>query len=191
VTGNARFRSFEESATVAGHNLWFETRLFEVLGAWVAAERDPEAKLAFGRHSFRHAGHAQLWRNRLPTVPEARWQAGVLTVPSDAGLAAFVDVLGETVGPDQTIERLVGAYRVAGPRLVSTYRDHLEEADPVNEGPTIRGLHLMAADELDAWRDGERLLERMLRSRADVDRAGAHQARLEALLVESGVIERA
>ena len=43
--------------------------LFEVLGRWVADEPDPARQRWFATAAHRHAWHAELWRERRPSIP--------------------------------------------------------------------------------------------------------------------------
>ena len=43
-------------------------------------------------------------------------------------------------------------------------------------------------DEFDDWRDGEMMIQSLIETPDDVERAAAHQARLETLMVEAGGI---
>jgi hypothetical protein len=167
---------------VAGHCRWLETRLFEVLGAWVAAEPDPEVKAMLAAHSLRHAWHAEVWHARLPRV--AHLDADALTVPAGEGVAGVVGALERAAGADQTVERLVGMARLVLPRLVAAYRARLQAAHPLADGPTVRWLGLVLADEAAALAELDRLLQARLDGdgRALVERAAAFQVELESLL---------
>ncbi|HEX2272501.1 MAG TPA: hypothetical protein VHG90_01340 [Acidimicrobiales bacterium] len=167
---------------MAGHSRWLETRLYEVLGAWVAVEPDPEVKSAFAAHSLRHAWHAEVWRERVPKV--AHLDADALTVPAGEAVAGMVGALEEAAGADQTIERLVGVARLVLPRLVAAYRVRLEAAHPLADGPTVRWLGLVLADEGAALAEVDRLLQARLDGdgRPLVERAAAFQVALEPLL---------
>jgi hypothetical protein len=177
-----RFLGFEDAARLAGQCQWFEMRLFEVLGGWAESEDDPRAKLLLRAHSFRHAWHGDLWKGRLPVSGPLEGPA--LTAPAGDGVAAVLEGLASARGP----ERLAGLYRVVMPHLVTAYTRHLEEADPAAEAPTVRWLRLIVADEVAAWREGERLLEDLVAGSAEVDRAGAEQSRMERLVVAAGAI---
>ncbi len=100
--------------------------------------------------------------------------------PGRPALAAVVTALASS---PTTVEKLAGVYRVVLPHQVAAYQRHLDAASAVTDGPTIRALKLVLADELADWRQGEFLLQQMLGSTEDVERASAHQARLEALLI--------
>jgi hypothetical protein len=178
--------SLEASARRIGHYCWIEMRAFEILGAWTASVPDPAVKTVLATHSRQHGWHAGLWHDLLPMIGESGVDS--LIAPPNRGLVAFVDALASAEAADLTIERLVGAYRVLEPRSVSTYRDHLEHTSPISDGPTIRVLRLVLADQLAHWHEGEALLQGELQSDADVGRASSHQLRLETLLVAAGGI---
>jgi hypothetical protein len=84
------------------------------------------------------------------------------------------------------LERLVGAYRVVVPRLVAAYTAHLNHTSAAADAPTARALGLVLADEVAAWREGELLVQSLIASAADAQRAADHQARLEALIADAG-----
>jgi hypothetical protein len=152
-----------------------------VLGGWVATEPDPEVKAALAAHSLRHAWHAEVWRDRLPRV--AHLDADELTVPAGRGVERVLEALRATGGADQTLERLVGVGRLMLPRLAAAYRARREAAHPLADGPTVRWLGLVLADEASALAEVDRLLQARLDAdgRA-VERAGAFQLELESLL---------
>jgi hypothetical protein len=172
--------SLVEAARVVGGYAWWEERLFETLGAWVPVVPEAEVKLRLAADSHHHAWHASLWRERLPELREMQGQQFVVAPAERPGSAAFVAAVGAA---PTTIEKLVGVYRVALPRQVATYQRHLDRASAVADGPTIRALELVLADELADWRRGELLIQDHLSSAGDVERGAAHQARLETLLL--------
>jgi hypothetical protein len=175
--------TLEDAARRAGHHRWAELRLFELLGAWVPAVPEPEVKIRVHTEARRHAWHAELWAERLPAIaPDAVER---LTVPADDGVRALVEVLARADG-GTTIERLVGVYRVLLPYLVATYRSHLEAAPAVSEGPAIRALTLVLHDEEEDRRRGELLLQSLLRTGEDVERAAVQQDRLGSVLASAG-----
>ena len=182
MSSPAPLLTLEDAARVAGHCRWLEARLFEVLGAWVTAEDDAEVKAMLAAHSLRHAWHADVWRDRLPLV--AHLDPEGLTAPAGEGVAAVVDALAEASGDDQTVERLAAAARFVLPRLAAAYRSRMEAAHPLADGPTVRWLGLVVADEAAALAEAERLLEARLDrgDRAAVERAAAFQVGLETLL---------
>jgi hypothetical protein len=176
----------EESARRVGHYKWIEMRLFEVLGGWVATVPELDVKMRLGTHCYHHAWHAELWHKRLPELREMNPDR--LTVPPNDAMVAFVDALTEPEAPELTIEKLVGAYRVLIPHKIAAYTYHLNNTSTITDAPTIRSLRFVLQDEADDWRDGEMLLQSLIETPEDVDRAAAHQARLEKLLVAAGGI---
>jgi hypothetical protein len=167
-----------DAARVLGGYVWLEERLFEILGGWVPEVPEPEAKLLLAGDSQHHAWHASLWRDRLPALREL--DVDELVAPSRPALSALVAALSAS---PTTVEKLAGVYRVVLPHQVAAYQRHLDAASAVTDGPTIRALRLVLADELADWRGGEFLLQQALGSAEDVQRASAHQGRLESLLI--------
>jgi hypothetical protein len=176
----------EETARRVGHYKWIEMRLFEALGGWVATVPELDVKMRLGTHTYHHAWHAELWHKRLPELREMNPER--LTLPPNDEMVAFVEALTAPEAPEQTIEKLVGVYRVLIPHKIAAYTYHLNGTSPITDAPTIRSLKFALQDELDDWRDGEMLIQSMLESPGEVERAAAHQARLETLLVAAGGI---
>jgi hypothetical protein len=166
------------TARTLGGYAWLEARLFEILGAWVHDVPEPEVKIQLAADSHHHAWHAALWRERLPV---SQGTDGEHLVAPAGPWAAFVTAFQRST---TTVERLVALYRVVLPRQVANYQDHLDTASSITDGPTIRALELVLADDLADWRRGERLLQRHLVSPREVAQAAAHQGTLEALLVD-------
>lgn len=176
----------EESARRIGNYKWVEMRLFEALGGWVATVPELDVKMRLGTHTYHHAWHAELWHKRLPELREMNPDR--LTQPANEHVVAFFDAMTEPEGPGETIEKLVGVYRVLLPHKIAAYTYHLNNTSPITDAPTIRSLKHALADEVDDWRDGELLLQSLIETEEEVQRAATRQARLEALLVRAGGI---
>lgn len=176
----------EESAKRVGHYAWIEMRLFEALGGWVATVPELDVKLRLGTHCYKHAWHAELWRKRLPELREMNPDR--LTVPANDEVVAFMDAVTAPEGPGETIEKLVGVYRVLIPHKIAAYTYHLNNTSTITDAPTIRSLTFALGDEFDDWRDGEMLIQSLLDTEEEVERAAAHQARLETLVMRAGGI---
>jgi len=176
----------EESARRVGNYKWIEMKLFEVLGGWVATVPELDVKMRLGTHCYKHAWHAELWHKRLPELREMNPER--LTQPANDELVAFVDAMTEPEAPEQTIEKLVGVYRVLIPHKIAAYTYHLNNTSTITDAPTIRSLKFALQDEFEDWRDGEMLIQSLIDSDAEVDRAAAHQARLEKLMLAAGGI---
>jgi len=176
----------EETARRVGHYKWAEMKLFEALGGWVATVPELDVKMRLGTHCYHHAWHADLWHKRLPELREMNPDR--LTVPPNDAMVRFVAALTEPEAADLTIEKLVGVYRVFIPHFISAYTFHMNNTSEITDAPTIRVFKLALVDEFDDWRDGEMLIQSLIETPDEVERAAAHQARLETLLVEAGGI---
>jgi hypothetical protein len=175
-----------ESARRVGQYKWVEMRLFEALGGWVATVPELDVKLRLGTHCYKHAWHAELWHKRLPELREMDPER--LTVPANEAMVEFMAAMTEPEGRELTIEKLVGVYRVLIPHKIAAYTYHLNNTSTITDAPTIRSLTLALNDEFEDWRDGEMMIQSLLRDDGAVDRAARHQARLETVMVEAGGI---
>jgi len=175
-----------ETARRVGHYKWIETKLFEALGGWVATVPELDVKLRLGTHCYHHAWHAELMHKRLPELREMKPER--LTVPPNNELVAFVDALTEPEDAAHTLEKLVGVYRVLIPHKIAAYTYHRNNTSTITDVPTIRSLDMMLRDEFSDWRDGEMMIQSLIESSADVDRASARQSELEKLMVAAGGI---
>ena len=178
--------SVEESARRVGNYAWIEMRLFEALGGWVATVPELDVKMRLGTHCYKHAWHAELWHKRLPELREMNPER--LTLPANDEIVAFMDAMTEPEGPDKTLEKLVGVYRVLIPHKIAAYTYHLNNTSTITDAPTIRSLRFALQDELDDWRDGEMMLQSLIDSDEGVQRAVDHQAKLQKLLLAAGGI---
>src|SRR5205085_6961711 len=176
----------EESARRVGNYKWAEMRLFEVLGGWVATIPELDVKLVLGRHTYHHAWHAELWHKRLPELREMNPDR--LTLPANEHVERFMTAITEPEEPARTIEKLVGVYRVLLPHKIAAYTYHLNNTSTITDAPTIRSLRLVLNDELEDWRDGEMLLQSLIETDDEVDRAAAQQAALEKIMLQAGGI---
>ena len=174
----------EESARRVGSYKWAEMRLFEALGGWVATIPELDVKMRLGTHCYKHAWHAELWHKRLPELREMNPDR--LTKPANEAMVRFVEALTEPEAPERTLEKLVGVYRVLIPRFIAAYTYHLNGTSQITDAPTIRSLRFILQDEYDDWRDGEMMIQSLIETPEDVERAAAHQVRLERIMVEAG-----
>jgi hypothetical protein len=175
----------DETARRVGHYKWTEMKLFEALGGWIATVPELDVKMRLGTHCYHHAWHADLWNKRLPELREMNTER--LTLPAD-GMEAFFAAMTEPEDQDQTIEKLVGVYRVLIPHIISAYTFHLNNTSTITDAPTIRSLKFAIADEFEDWRDGEMIIQSLLETDEEVERAAAHQVKLEKLLLAAGGI---
>src|SRR5256885_438448 len=176
----------EETARRVGNYKWIEMRLFEALGGWVATVPELDVKMRLGTHCYHHAWHADLWHKRLPELREMSPER--LTVPANDELVAFIDVMTEPEAPDLTIEKLTGVYRVLIPRKIAAYTYHLNATSRITDAPTMRSLKFILQDEFEDWREGEMLLQSLISTPEEVDRAANRQRELEQLVLAAGGI---
>jgi hypothetical protein len=175
----------EETARRVGHYKWTEMKLFEALGGWIATVPELDVKMRLGTHCYHHAWHADLWNKRLPELREMNTDR--LTLPAE-GMEAFFAAMTEPEAQEQTIEKLVGVYRVLIPHIISAYTYHLNNTSTITDAPTIRSLKFALQDEFEDWRDGEMIIQSLLETDEEVERAAAHQVKLEKLLLAAGGI---
>ncbi len=175
-----------ESARRVGNYKWIEMRLFEVLGGWVATVPELDVKLVLGRHCYHHAWHAELWNKRLPELREMNTER--LTEPPNDAMVAFTDAVRDPEAPELTIEKLVGVYRVLIPRKIAAYTFHLNATSRITDAPTMRSLTFILQDEFEDWREGEMLLQSLISTPEEVERASNRQRELEQLMLAAGGI---
>jgi hypothetical protein len=175
-----------ETARRVGNYKWIEMRLFEALGGWVATVPELDVKLVLGRQCYHHAWHAELWNKRLPELREMKTER--LTQPPNDEMIAFVDALRDPEAPELTIEKLVGIYRVLLPRKIAAYTFHMKASSRITDAPTIRSLNFILQDELEDWREGEMLLQTLIQTPAEVERAARRQHELEEMIRGAGGI---
>jgi hypothetical protein len=156
--------------------------MMRIMGGWIALTPELSAKLLLGRHVWDCAQHADLWGRRLP---ELRAPAQV-SEPPNLLFVRFVDALESSDGPHQSVERLVGIYRVLKPHLLAAYETHLAQSNPVYEPPTRRILQRCLDEERRHIAAGRTVLAHLVRAPADTEQAQRWLSRLDALLVENG-----
>ena len=111
-----------------------------------------------------------------------------LTEPANPEMVTFVDALREPEAPEQTIEKLVGVFRVLIPRKIAAYTYHMNATSRITDSPTQRSLGFMLQDEFEDWREGEMLLQSLIETPDDVERAARRQSELEQLILAAGGI---
>lgn len=175
-----------ESARRVGNYKWTEMKMFEALGGWVATVPELDVKMRLGTHCYKHAWHAELWHKRLPELREMNPDR--LAVPANDAMVRFMAAMTEPEAPELTLEKLVGVYRVLVPHKIAAYTYHLNNTSEITDAPTIRSLKFALGDEFEDWRDGEMLIQSLIETPEHAQRAAAHQAKLEAIMVEAGGI---
>ena len=178
----AGFSPVDASARLIRNYRYAVERMMRVLGGWIALTPEVSAKLVMGRHVWDNAQHADALGRRLP---ELRAQAQV-SEPPNPTFVACLDAIEEAEQPGQTVERLVGVYRVLKPHLLATYEDHMRRANEVYEPPTRRILARCAEDERRHIAAGVAVLHHLVTSPVLEARARGWQSRIEQLLAAAG-----
>jgi hypothetical protein len=179
--------SVEASARRIRHYRYAEERMMRALAGWIALTPELPVKLLFGRHVWDCAQHADLWGRRLP---ELRAPAQQSEPPNDR-FVAFMDRLDTREAPGESLERVVGVYRVLKPHLLATYRAHLATANQVYEPPTRRILERCIAEERRHVAAGAVVLARLLADESRRRRATAWEESLCRVLLEAGGVDGA
>jgi hypothetical protein len=134
--------TIDESARRLGVIVWWERRLFEILGGWVASTPEPAVKLALARQSRHHAAHAAAVEAVLPETRDHDPAALVAAADSDA--SALVEPLAASTTTEARLDALVDDLL---PRQVAACEGFLAAASSVRDGPAIRALIFVLAEE--------------------------------------------
>ncbi|MBI4255694.1 MAG: hypothetical protein HY616_11535, partial [Candidatus Rokubacteria bacterium] len=133
----------EHSARLLRNYRYVVERALRAAGGWIALTPELSAKLLLGRHVWDLAQHADAFGRRLPELRATAHQGE----PANAAVVAFMDAVEAPEAPHETVERLVGVYRVLKPHLLAVYSQHLARANAVYEPPTRQILARCIEDE--------------------------------------------
>ena len=155
----------------------------EVALAHLASTPEWEVKCALALHQWQDAEHAQALRTR---IAEMRSPVPSMDAAPDPALDAFLE---EMLRARDTVELLVGLYRVARSELVESYRQHLARANPLVDHPTRRLLGIALPEDGAAVGWAERALcELCADDDAALSRADEWERHLRAHLGAAGGI---
>lgn len=174
--------TIEAAAQRIGSYKWLEMRLYEVFGSAINVVKEPHLKLTVGEQCYHHAWHGELWHKRLPELREM--SPDQFTKPSHPGVEQLYEAISLSA---DSLELFTGVFRVVLPYKIAAYSAHLAITSPITDGPTIRSLTQILADEVADWQVGQQQLQSLLHGPEEVDRACAHQARLERLIAGTGL----
>jgi hypothetical protein len=174
--------SVRQSVNYLQNYRYAEERMMRMMAGWIALTPELAVKLEMARQVYEDALHTDALGRRMP---ELRAQAQVSRAPNEA-FASFMTALEDKEEWEETIERLVGIYRVLKPHLISHYSSHVTAANPVYEPPTLRILERLVDEEKSHVERGLILLDGLLDSAQAHRRASSWQAHLEELLGASG-----
>ena len=174
--------SVKQSAQYIMNYRFAEERMMRMMAGWIALTPEIPVKLEMARQVYECALHTDVLGKRLG---ELRSRAQTSRSPNEA-FTIFINAIEDQEAWEQTIERLVGIYRVLKPHLVSHYSAHVEAANPVYEPPTLRILARLVEDEKRHIERGMVLLGDLLDTPEKSRRAAHWQAHLEELLAQAG-----
>src|SRR6266852_2166687 len=174
--------SVKQSAIYIMNYRYAEERMMRMMAGWIALTPELEVKLEMARQVYEDALHADALGKRLA---ELRSQ-GQVSKPANEAFVTFMNAIEDKEEWRDTIERLVGIYRVLKPHLISHYSSHVAAMNPVYEPPTLRILERLVEEEKRHVERGNVLLEELLDSAEKHRRASEWQAHLEGLLGASG-----
>ncbi len=174
--------SVRQSVIYIQNYRYAEERMMRMMAGWIALTPELAVKLEMAKQVYDDALHTDALGKRLP---ELRAQPQVSKSPNDA-FVTFMNAIEDKEEWEDTIERLVGIYRVLKPHLISHYSSHVSAMNPVYEPPTLRILERLVEEEKRHVERGNVLLEELLDSGEKHRRASEWQAHLEGLLGASG-----
>jgi hypothetical protein len=174
--------SVRQSVTYIQNYRYAEERMMRMMAGWIALTPELPVKLEMAKQVYEDALHCDALGKRLP---ELRAQAQVSKAPNQE-FADFIQAIEDKEQWKDTIERLVGIYRVLKPHLIAHYSAHVSAANPVYEPPTLRILARLVEEEKTHVEKGLVLLDDLLDTPEKHRRAAAWQAHLEELLAKSG-----
>ena len=174
--------SVRQSVIYIQNYRYAEERMMRMMAGWIALTPELAVKLEMAKQVYEDALHTDALGKRLP---ELRAQPQISKPPNDA-FVTFMNALEDKEEWEDTIERLVGIYRVLKPHLISHYSAHVATTNPVYEPPTTRILQRLVEEEKLHVERGQVLLNDLLDSREKHHRASEWQAHLEELLAAAG-----
>lgn len=155
---------------------YIETRLHEIYCAHLPSTPEWEVKCAMSLHLWLDAEHSAALRKR---VTEMRQPPLHLDKVPDENLKVLLD---EVIRSENTLELLVGIYRVIKPQLSKSYMQHLRETNKLTDFPTYRMLKAILQEEEEMVQWGEEAIVALIKTSNDERVAQSWQTHLESLL---------
>ena len=174
--------SVHQSVIYIQNYRYAEERMMRMMAGWIALTPELAVKLEMAKQVYEDALHADALGKRLP---ELRAQPQISKPPNEA-FVTFMNAIEDKEEWEDTIERLVGIYRVLKPHLIAHYSSHVSAMNPVYEAPTLRILQRLVEEEKAHVERGSVLLDELLDSKEKHLRAAQWQSHLEGLLGASG-----
>ncbi|MFN8663945.1 MAG: ROK family protein [Thermomicrobiales bacterium] len=134
-------RSVDDAAKFLKRLYLTERETMRALGARQMAVANWELKAATPRHMWHDSMHADALRNR---VLELRYPRRDVEVGHDPDLLTFLDQLTRA---ESDAEFALGIYAVLKPALIDAYHAYLDQADELNDAPSIYQITHILIDE--------------------------------------------
>jgi hypothetical protein len=154
-------------------------QLVHLFGGWCARVPEMSIKILIGTHIWDNAQHLEAIHQRLK---ELRYPSELPACPS-LEYGRFLDELDEA---QNSLEFLVGIYRILKPRLISAYQWHIAQCDPLIDEPSIHVLKRMIADEAANIVQGNAAIEVLMKDSKAAEAALKWQAKLEKMATDLG-----
>ncbi len=113
-----------------------EEWLMMIMAGWIATIPELPVKTGLGKIIWESAQAADALGKRLPELRCGR-KAVASSESSNAEFAALINEISTPDRPDQTIEKIAGAFDVLKPHLIDSYEKHIRETDQIADAPTI------------------------------------------------------
>jgi hypothetical protein len=159
---------------------YVESQLYKLSAAFLNPTPEWEVKGALSLHLYLDAEHSQALRQR---VAELRRPPLYLDKCPDPKLEALFE---EAIRAENTIELLVGIFRVIRPSLLAAYQLHLAEINPVFDFPTCRVIRAAVAEEEQMVTWGQQALAALLKTAEDETAALSWESHLSRFLHAAG-----
>src|ERR1700688_5219584 len=134
--------SVRQSAGFIMNYRYAEERMMRMMAGWIALTPQIEVKLEMARQVYEDALHTDALGKRLPEL-----RAQIASKPPNAEFVTFMNAIEDKEEGEDTIERLVGIYRVLKPHLISHYSAHVAATNPLYDPPTLRILARLVEEE--------------------------------------------
>ena len=170
-----------DAATILKRYYLCERSLVINQAAWIAGIAPVEVKMALARFLWEDAMTANVLRER---VFELRYPSRMLEIAEDKSL---IEIFDETLHASSAEAFILGLARVLKPSMLAAYRDYLDHADDLTDGPILRFMRLALQEKAEQIALLTRFAEAMLQAAPDRrQEAVAWVAALSESLIQAG-----
>ncbi len=156
-----------------------------MLGGWLATIPEVPVKTGLGKVIWEGAKAADEFGKRLQELRCGR-KAVASSESSNAEFAALINEISTPDRPDQTIEKIAGAFDVLKPHLIDSYEKHIRETDQIADAPTIEIFEdiVRKSRRHIAW--SLEVLDRLCETEGTQERRRTRGEEIRSLLLASG-----